>query len=56
METTDFHFPRVVFRVEDKREPVIQLAPPLIAEPEDFREVGTILRTALSEASDLVSN
>ncbi len=43
-----------ICRVEDKREPVIQLAPPLIAGPEEFREIGTILRTALSEASEIM--
>ena len=57
----DFLSPRLfelglICRVEDKREPVIQLAPPLIAGPEEFREIGTILRTALSEASDIMSS
>ena len=57
----DFLSPRLfelglICRVEDKREPVIQLAPPLIAGPEEFREIGNILRTALSEASDTMSS
>lgn len=37
-------------RVEDKQDPVIQLAPPLVAGPEEFAEIGRILRQALTEA------
>ncbi len=51
----DFLSPRLfelglMCRVEDKQDPVIQLAPPLIAGPEEFAEIGRILRQALSEA------
>jgi hypothetical protein len=40
----------LICRVEDKQDPVIQLAPPLIAGPEEFAEIAGILRTALTEA------
>jgi len=41
-------------RVEDKQDPVIQLAPPLIAGPAEFAEIGQILRKALTEAWDRI--
>jgi adenosylmethionine-8-amino-7-oxononanoate aminotransferase len=37
-------------RADDRGDPVIQLAPPLVAGPEQFAEIGAILRTALTEA------
>jgi adenosylmethionine-8-amino-7-oxononanoate aminotransferase len=36
-------------------EPVVQLSPPLVAGPEEFREMARILRQALSEAGDRMS-
>lgn len=45
----------LICRAEDKGEPVVQLAPPLIAGPEEFAEITAILRQALSEAWDFVS-
>ncbi|MCH7708920.1 MAG: aspartate aminotransferase family protein [Myxococcales bacterium] len=45
----------LICRAEDKGEPVVQLAPPLIAGPEEFSEIATILRQALSEAWDVMS-
>ena len=56
----DFLSPRLfdlglICRAEDKGEPVIQLAPPLVAGPEEFREITRILRQALSEAGDRLS-
>jgi adenosylmethionine-8-amino-7-oxononanoate aminotransferase len=45
----------LICRAEDKGEPVIQLAPPLIAGPEEFAEIASILRQALSEAWKFVS-
>ena len=53
----DFLSPRLfdlglICRAEDKGEPVVQLAPPLVAGPEEFREIARILRQALSEAWD----
>jgi len=56
----DFLSPRLfdlglICRAEDKGEPVVQLAPPLVAGPEEFREMARILRQALSEAGDRMS-
>jgi adenosylmethionine-8-amino-7-oxononanoate aminotransferase len=43
-----------VCRTEDKAEPVIQLAPPLVAGPEEFREIVRILRQAITEAQEIM--
>ena len=53
----DFLSPRLfelglICRVEDKREPVVQLAPPLVAGPEEFHDIVGILRQALTEACE----
>jgi adenosylmethionine-8-amino-7-oxononanoate aminotransferase len=40
----------LICRTDDRGDPVIQLAPPLIAGPEQFAEIETILRGVLSEA------
>ena len=45
----------LICRTEDRAEPVIQLAPPLVAGPEEFREIARILRQALTEAQDEIS-
>ncbi|MGI5269384.1 aspartate aminotransferase family protein [Nonomuraea sp. CA-218870] len=37
-------------RADDRGDPVIQLAPPLIAGPKEFEEIGGILRSVLKEA------
>ncbi|MFC5815266.1 aspartate aminotransferase family protein [Nonomuraea harbinensis] len=37
-------------RADDRGDPVIQLAPPLIAGPREFEEIGGILRSVLKEA------
>ncbi|GGT03868.1 aspartate aminotransferase family protein [Nonomuraea spiralis] len=37
-------------RADDRGDPVIQLAPPLIAGPKEFDEIGSILRGVLTEA------
>jgi len=42
----------LICRTEDKAEPVIQLAPPLVAGPEEFREIVRILRQAITEAQE----
>ena len=44
----------LICRAEDKGEPVVQLAPPLVAGPEEFAEISTILRQALSEAWEVM--
>jgi adenosylmethionine-8-amino-7-oxononanoate aminotransferase len=41
-------------RADDRGEPVIQLSPPLIAGPEQFEEIGGILRKLLTEVCDRV--
>ena len=42
----------LICRADDRGDPVIQLSPPLIADTEQFEEIGHILRTVLTEASD----
>jgi adenosylmethionine-8-amino-7-oxononanoate aminotransferase len=41
----------LICRAADRGYPVIQLAPPLIAGPDEFAEIGAILRDVLSEAA-----
>ena len=53
----DFLSPRLfelglICRAEDKGEPVVQLSPPLVASPYEFRAIARILRQALGEAWD----
>ena len=43
-------------RADDRGEPVITIAPPLIAGPEEFALIGSVLRRALSEASAVVDH
>jgi adenosylmethionine-8-amino-7-oxononanoate aminotransferase len=42
----------LICRADDRGDPVIQLSPPLIAGPEQFEEIETILRGVLTEASE----
>jgi len=42
----------LICRTDDRGEPVIQLSPPLIADSEQFEEIGAILRTVLTEACE----
>ncbi len=42
----------LICRVDDRGDPVIQLAPPLIAGPEQFGEIEAILAPVLGEASE----
>jgi adenosylmethionine-8-amino-7-oxononanoate aminotransferase len=42
----------LICRADDRGDPVIQLSPPLIAGPEQFAEIESILRGVLSEAAD----
>ena len=42
----------LVCRADDRGDPVIQLAPPLIAGPEQFEEIESILRPILTEAGE----
>jgi adenosylmethionine-8-amino-7-oxononanoate aminotransferase len=41
----------LICRADDRGDPVIQLSPPLIAGPEHFEEMESILRPVLEEAS-----
>ena len=42
----------LICRADDRGDPVIQLSPPLIAGPEQFEEIESILRGVLTEAAD----
>jgi adenosylmethionine-8-amino-7-oxononanoate aminotransferase len=42
----------LICRADDRGEPVIQLSPPLIAGPEQFAEIESILRGVLTEAGE----
>ena len=44
----------LICRADDRGDPVIQLAPPLIADSEQFEEIATVLRTVLTAASERV--
>jgi adenosylmethionine-8-amino-7-oxononanoate aminotransferase len=45
----------LICRADDRGDPVIQLAPPLIADSEQFEEIGQVLRTVLTAASERVA-
>ena len=45
----------LICRTDDRGDPVIQLAPPLIAGPDEFAEMESILRPVLSEAAERVA-
>jgi adenosylmethionine-8-amino-7-oxononanoate aminotransferase len=42
----------LICRADDRGDPVIQLSPPLIAGPEQFAEIESVLRPVLTEATD----
>jgi adenosylmethionine-8-amino-7-oxononanoate aminotransferase len=44
----------LICRTDDRGDPVVQLAPPLIADTEQFEEIEAVLRTVLSAASELL--
>jgi adenosylmethionine-8-amino-7-oxononanoate aminotransferase len=44
----------LICRADDRGDPVVQLAPPLIADSEQFAEIEQVLRTVLSAASELL--
>ena len=44
----------LICRADDRGDPVIQLAPPLIADSAQFGEIEAVLRTVLSAASELL--
>ncbi|HXR13071.1 MAG TPA: aspartate aminotransferase family protein [Solirubrobacteraceae bacterium] len=44
----------LICRTDDRGDPVVQLAPPLIADTEQFEEIVAVLRTVLTAASELL--
>jgi adenosylmethionine-8-amino-7-oxononanoate aminotransferase len=44
----------LICRTDDRGDPVVQLSPPLIAGEEQFKEIESILRPVLTEASELI--
>jgi adenosylmethionine-8-amino-7-oxononanoate aminotransferase len=44
----------LICRADDRGDPVVQLAPPLVCGPEQFEQIETTLRTVLAEAWDRV--
>jgi hypothetical protein len=42
----------LICRADDRGDPVIQLSPPLIAGPEQFAEIESVLRPVLEEAGE----
>ena len=44
----------LICRADDRGDPVIQLAPPLIADTEQFEEIGAVLRSVLTDAWERV--
>jgi adenosylmethionine-8-amino-7-oxononanoate aminotransferase len=45
----------LICRADDRGDPVIQLSPPLIAGPEEFAEIESVLRPVLEEATERMS-
>jgi adenosylmethionine-8-amino-7-oxononanoate aminotransferase len=46
----------LICRADDRGDPVVQLAPPLVADTEQFDEIEAILRSVLTQAWDRVSS
>jgi adenosylmethionine-8-amino-7-oxononanoate aminotransferase len=44
----------LICRADDRGDPVVQLAPPLVCGPEQFDEIRSTLRTVLTEAAERV--
>ena len=44
----------LICRTDDRGDPVVQLAPPLICDSEQFEEIGSVLRTVLEAASEML--
>jgi adenosylmethionine-8-amino-7-oxononanoate aminotransferase len=45
----------LICRADDRGDPVVQLAPPLISDTEQFEEIAAVLRPVLTEAWDRIS-
>jgi adenosylmethionine-8-amino-7-oxononanoate aminotransferase len=46
----------LICRADDRGDPVVQLAPPLVADTEEFDEIEAVLRATLTEASDRIGS
>jgi adenosylmethionine-8-amino-7-oxononanoate aminotransferase len=46
----------LICRTDDRGDPIVQLAPPLIASEQQFDEIETILRDVLGEASERMAD
>ncbi|HEY8000370.1 MAG TPA: hypothetical protein VID76_00450, partial [Solirubrobacterales bacterium] len=46
----------LICRADDRGDPVIQLAPPLIADSEQFEEIEAVLRPVLTEAAERIDS
>jgi adenosylmethionine-8-amino-7-oxononanoate aminotransferase len=44
----------LICRADDRGDPVVQLSPPLIAGPEQFDEIVSILRPVLAQAGEMM--
>jgi adenosylmethionine-8-amino-7-oxononanoate aminotransferase len=44
----------LICRADDRGDPVIQLAPPLVCDTEQFEEISGVLRSVLEEASQII--
>jgi adenosylmethionine-8-amino-7-oxononanoate aminotransferase len=45
----------LICRADDRGDPVVQLSPPLVAGPEEFAEIESVLRPVLTEAWDRIA-
>src|SRR6201999_3547270 len=54
--SVELHKRGLICRADDRGDPVIQLAPPLISDTEQFDEIHDVLRGVLTEAWDQVVN
>jgi adenosylmethionine-8-amino-7-oxononanoate aminotransferase len=54
--TPTLHDAGLICRAADRGYPVIQLAPPLIAGPDEFAKIGALLRAALEQAVELLND
>jgi adenosylmethionine-8-amino-7-oxononanoate aminotransferase len=50
--STELYRRGLICRADDRGDPVIQLSPPLIAGPEQFAEIESVLRPVLTEAGE----
>ena len=44
----------LICRTDDRGDPIVQLSPPLVAGPEQFEEIESVLRPVLTAASEMV--